>query len=439
MLLASPQQRMRGGLEDASGSKIAVIFHRVGPYHAARLRAAAAVLPTTAVEMSISDETYAWDPVLGSDLFGRVTLFQRQDSRRETWRRVRDQVHKALDELSPEVVLVPGWAQAEAISALIWCAQQRTPAIVMSESTAWDEPRAPYKEWAKRRIVRLCSAGLAGGVPHSDYLVSLGMPRARVFLGYDAVDNGYFETKADEARRRRTEDRGGRTEDRGRLELPERYFLASARFVEKKNLGRLLQAYARYRKLVVKAESAKRKAEAWGLVLLGDGPLKADLESQISDLNLSDYVLLPGFKQYDELPVYYGLASAFVHASTTEQWGLVVNEAMASGLPVLVSNRCGCAKDLVKEGVNGFTFDPFNVEDIANLMLRVSRGTNSNEATSGPDLKAMGQASREIISQWGPERFASGLRDAVELALKLPRPRATLLDKLLLRLLLARS
>jgi 1,2-diacylglycerol 3-alpha-glucosyltransferase len=59
-----------------------------------------------------------------------------------------------------------------------------------------------------------------------------------------------------------------------------------------------------------------------------------------------------------------GLASAFIQASTTEQWGLVVNEAMASGLPVLVSERCGCAPDLVKNGVNGYTFDPYDIKEI---------------------------------------------------------------------------
>src|SRR5262249_59830905 len=97
---------------------------------------------------------------------------------------------------------------------------------------------------------------------------------------------------------------------------------------------------------------------AWKLVLLGEGEQRAKLEGLRDALGLRNDVSMPGFKQYDELPAYYGLASAFVHTSTTEQWGLVVNEAMAAGLPVLVSERCGCGPDLVREGVNGFTFDP---------------------------------------------------------------------------------
>src|SRR5438034_9827058 len=83
----------------------------------------------------------------------------------------------------------------------------------------------------------------------------------------------------------------------------------------------------------------------------------------------SEYVHLPGFKQYEELPIFYGLADAFIHASISEPWGLVVNEAMASGLPVLVSIACGCEGDLVKEKVNGFSFNPVRFGKIAQLML----------------------------------------------------------------------
>ena len=75
----------------------------------------------------------------------------------------------------------------------------------------------------------------------------------------------------------------------------------------------------------------QRRRAPWDLVLLGDGPLKTDICRLISDLRLNEHVHLPGFKPYDELPVYYALANAFVHASATEQWGLVVNEAIASG------------------------------------------------------------------------------------------------------------
>ena len=75
---------------------------------------------------------------------------------------------RALDELKPHVVAVPGWSFIDALSALEWCAANRTPAVVMSESTVWDERRVFWKEWIKTRLVKMNSAGLAGGTPHEN-------------------------------------------------------------------------------------------------------------------------------------------------------------------------------------------------------------------------------------------------------------------------------
>src|ERR1041384_6485360 len=159
----------------------------------------------------------------------------------------------------------------------------------------------------------LYCAARVGGQHHIDYLVELGMPRERIFTGYDVVDSAYFLRRAGEVR-------GQKSECRKKFGLPENYFLASARFIEKKNLATLIRAYAAYTQ---KSEAIGNPS--WHLVLLGDGPLREALNSQLSTLNLHGQVHLPGFKQYEELPVYYALANVFVHASTSEQWGLVVN------------------------------------------------------------------------------------------------------------------
>ena len=204
--------------------------------------------------------------------------------------------------------------------------------------------------------------------------------------------------------------------------MPKNYFLASARFIAKKNLFTLLRAYAVYRK---RESLVTGPSSLWSLVLLGDGPLKSELRDLISDLDLQDCVLLPGFQQYGELPRYYAGANAFVHASTTEQWGLVVNEAMASGLPLIVSNRCGCAPDLVREGVNGFAFDPTDQEQLSDCLHRMA-------SLSCEERERFGAASVEIVSRFGVERFADGLLRAVQLAVRLPRKNATLLQRSLL-------
>ena len=131
-------------------------------------------------------------------------------------------------------------------------------------------------------------------------------------------------------------------------------------------------------------------------------------------------------------PLIMGLADAFVHASNREPWGLVVNEAMAAGLPVIVSERCGCAADLVKPGLNGETFPPDEAEALARHMQQM--------ATASPEtLAAMGAASRQIIAEWSPARFAGNLQAAAEsAATRTPRP-ASLLDRVLLKALIWRA
>jgi glycosyltransferase involved in cell wall biosynthesis len=420
--IAAEYEQLLGAPAAKPGKRsAAVLFHRLGPYHHSRLRAAGQVLTVNAIELSETDNCYAWDRIEGAEGFARTTLFAEARARTMQVADVTRAVSSALRAIRPGTVAINGWYSAEALSALAWCAETGTPAIMMSESTEWDGPRYPWREWIKRRIVGLCSAGLVGGKPHAAYLAKLGMPPGRIFPGYDVVDNDYFAAGAAIARSQLAE-------ARNRYHLPATYFLASARFVEKKNLPGLIEAYGRYRELASAGRNCPPASDGlWHLVLLGDGPLKPVLLQRISALGLSACVHLPGFAQYPELPAYYGLAGAFIHASTTEQWGLVVNEAMASNLPVLVSQRCGCAEDLVQEGVNGFTFDPFDVQAMAGLM---------HQLTESPDrLDAMGQASGRIIEGWGPERFGENLGRAVDAAMDSPPPRASRFDIALLRML----
>jgi glycosyltransferase involved in cell wall biosynthesis len=178
----------------------------------------------------------------------------------------------------------------------------------------------------------------------------------------------------------------------------------------------LLQAYALYRE--------RSPSPPLSLLIIGEGELKEQLFALRDQLGLQDQVQFPGPKGYRELPIYYGLASAFVHASTTEQWGLVVNEAMAAGLPVLVSERCGCASDLVAHGINGLLFDPYDVDALAEAMIEV--------ADRSADRRAMGRASREIVARWSPERFAESLGSAVEAALGAQPPTRDVIDRLVL-------
>jgi glycosyltransferase involved in cell wall biosynthesis len=409
---------------------VAVVFHHIGPYHHARLNAAADRLSVTGIEWSAKGYD-PWGAAEAPARYTKVSLFPEATDRYPGSAQLRRAFCSALQQANADLVAVNGWNNFGSLAAASSCVDRGIPMVVMSESAREDEPRAWWKEMIKRRFISFYSAALVGGQRHVEYLVELGVPQERIFVGYDVVDSEYFRQKAEEVRSQKSE-------VRYKYGLPENYFLASARFIEKKNLPRLIRAYAEYWQLcrasVSDAETAenagnppsprlRRTSAPWGLVLLGDGPLRETLNSQLSTLNLHSHVHLPGFKQYDELPVYYALANAFVHASTTEQWGLVVNEAVASGLPVIVSERCGCVPELVNG--NGFIFDPTDEHELASLLFRMA-------TLSDDDRRRLGDASYKIAANFVPQRFGEGLERAASLALELTSRTSGVIDRALL-------
>jgi len=391
--------------------RLLVIFHRFGPYHYARVRAANRVRPVIALELSGEDRTYAWTRIGGDVEFEKHIVFPAADSESLAGKAIYEEVRKKLEVIRPDVVAIPGLYDKGALSSLIWCHENNVPCILMSDTSERDFRRHAWREWIKRQVAAYYSAALVGGQAQKQYICKLGMSQDRVFTGYDVIDNDYFSSKAGPIRE-------NAACYRRKYSIPERCFLSSTRFIPRKNLSRLIAAYAEYR---------RRAKRPWDMVIVGDGELMPQVKRQVSALNLQDHVLLPGFRQYEELPLYYGLANCYIQASTAEPWGLAVNEAMASALPVLVSNVCGCVPDLVCEGVNGFTFDPHDIEDIAGKMLAISEADGS--------LEVMGRMSRQIVSGWGCNWFAANLWRAAELACRDPVQVRSRLSPLILKTL----
>jgi glycosyltransferase involved in cell wall biosynthesis len=299
-----------------------------------------------------------------------------------------------LDKIQPDILVIPGWGFPVARMALRWARKKRIPTILMSESKWDDEPRRWWKEKLKSFLyIGQFQAALVGGNLHKDYLVRLGMAEESIFLGYDVVDNQYFTEKSQQIRR------NSQISRKKYPKIPSApYFIAVTRFIPRKNLLLLLRAYKCYRQ--------QSQASPWQLVLCGSGADETTIKQFIQAENLNDVVHLPGFVPYQDIPAWYALGGAFIHPALQEQWGLVVNEAMAAGLPVLVSNRCGCFPELVLEGVNGFGFDPENIEQLTQLMLKMSSGD--------VDLYTMGQAALGHIQKYSPDYFTQGLKQAIE-------------------------
>ena len=148
---------------------------------------------------------------------------------------------------------------------------------------------------------------------------------------------------------------------RERLQLPPEYVLCVARHSAEKDIDRLLMA----------CSQLFRDQLSCSLVLCGSGPLMEHLRKSAAKLGIAQRVHFVGWASYRELPFYYGLASVTVLPSVSEPWGLVVNESLASGTPVIASEVCGCVPELVRRGVSGYTFPAGDSAELESVLRRV--------------------------------------------------------------------
>jgi len=395
---------------------IAVVVQQISNFHVARLKAAAGAFEQLTIVSSMNDADFR---EFLSDAPKELNINRLFDGRKAYMDAVRngqiwDATHEALDKLAPSVVAVSGWSFPESVSAISWAKDNGARLVMMSASQLHDSPRHKMRELLKSRIVSSCDAALVGGRSQANYITRLGMPRERVSYGYNAVevDNDHFANGADLAR-------VNAAAERARLGLPKQYLLASGRFIPKKNLVALVRAFS-----IAFATSRGPNH----LVILGDGPGRLKLQQTIVDAGLSERVLLADFKCYADLPVCYGLAQTFVHVSLSEQWGLVINEAAAAGLPLIVSRFCGAASELVEPGVNGILVEPTDVDDMARALQQMMSATDEMRSQ-------MGRESRRIVASWAPDRFVAGLMTAVNSGVRKRRKRLVPWDRLLLRAL----
>jgi 1,2-diacylglycerol 3-alpha-glucosyltransferase len=288
-----------------------------------------------------------------------------------------------LNQLNPEIVLVPGYYTLPGFAAALWARVHGRVSVLMTESTASDHQRVWWKERLKGLGLRsLFDWAVSGGKEHVAYLRQLGFPEERVVGFYDVVDNDMF-ARGVYLKRLQTPEESG---------FPREYFLYVGRLAEEKNVVGLMRSWLDYR-----AEGG-----TWPLMLVGDGPEMKGLKALAEASGFAEDVYFPGLKSSAELVPYYAFASCFVLPSTREPWGLVVNEAMASGLPVLVSERCGCAADLVFPALNGFVFNPTNSVELREKMRAM-------EQLSFEQRSRMGKYSAELIRGYSPRKFGMSI------------------------------
>lgn len=306
----------------------------------------------------------------------------------------------ALNKVSPQVVICGGYNYAASWEALLWARRHQAEFVLWSESNSQDARQGrAWVERLKAYFLRHCDRFVVPGKASFDYLRSLGPPAASILTAPNAVDNGYFATRAEATRANPAEFR-----EKLKLKLPLRFILFVGRLVPEKGVFDLLEAYA-------KLESGLRSEV--GLVFAGDGVCREELARQAKPISPGT-VCFPGFAQREDLAGLYALAEALVLPTHTDTWGLVVNEAMACGLPIIVSSVAGCSSDLVEDTWNGYVVPPRDPEKLKVAIDSLLRQ---------PELRQlMAARSSDRIRDYSPEACADGLAAAAIFA---PTPAAT--------------
>lgn len=336
-------------------NNILLIWLRMGDYHRARWAKLKSLMSDKgsvyAADFGSGDDLYKWDNTSNNpDYF---CLSEKGVDQKDLKNRFKS-FRKILKEKQINTVCIPGYGRLDFIVYMIYAKFTGRKVILFAESWYSNSKL----DLLKGTFVKLfCDMVFVSGLKSKSYFSEKqGVSSDKIVTGYSVVDNAHFSSS---------------DVPKNRYEL-----LCVARFSPEKNLEALIKAFKQ-----------SKLSKRWSLRLVGDGPQKDEVKAMTKH---DDNIIIESWKTYDELPELYNAASAFILPSTFEPWGLVVNEAMAAGLPIIVSDNCGCEPDLLKEGKNGFLIESNNI------VRALDRLSECDENT----IAEMGSKSREIIKNF---------------------------------------
>jgi len=270
----------------------------------------------------------------------------------------------------PSKIILAGFSPATA-KAYLWNLLTGTPFYIWSGTiNKGNRNTSFHRRFFRRMMIRRAAGFIAYGSEARNYLTGLGAETGRVWVATNAVDTDFFSTRTEELRRRKDE-----------KEQTLFNFIYIGYLVPRKKVEKVIEAAA------LLSESRKD----FRLTIVGDGSSRAELEKVCSASALSERVRFEGYRQKEELPAYLAEADAFLFQTGYDIWGLVLNEAMAAGLPVIASVNAGATTDLIIDGETGFTADYDRIEETAELM---------NKLIENRELcRTIGSRAREFVKE----------------------------------------
>ncbi len=296
-------------------------------------------------------------------------------------------VPAALDTGHFDVVLVSGWGSAWAWRAYLGAFRRRLPVLAFGDTNLLS-PRP----WSRRLIRELLYPWLFSKVAGALYIgranralyEHFGVDETRLFYAPYCVDNEFFQRAA-----RKLPTSRAALRSRFGMSAGVPVILFCGKLIDIKQPLLLLEAFANVRRRL-----------PCGLLFAGDGPLRAQIQDRAASRHIPD-VHVTGFLNQTKVVEAYASADVLVLPSASESWGLVINEAMNFGLPVIASDRVGAVHDLVIHGDNGFVFPSGDVDALSAALSTLVQDSDRRTA--------MGRRSGEMVDMWSPERFVDGV------------------------------
>ena len=279
-----------------------------------------------------------------------------------------------------DLVVLPGYHRPEYWAMLIACILTGKRRAVFCDSTGRDRPRRLLTSIPKRMFFSLCDGYFGFGERSREYLMSLGAKRERIFIPCQAAAlplSFVPERALDERVRARS--------------AQEPVFLFVGRLSQEKGVDALLDAFAAIAQHVPQAR----------LRIVGTGPQGEALRKAAHDAGLAHAVSFVGSLQDEGLSREYFAATCLVLPSFSEPWGLVVNEALSHGCPVVVSDNCGCVPELVIDGVTGYAFRSGDAASLHRTLLKAMEAFADTGKTA--------RACIEVIGRFDPPHAASNI------------------------------
>ncbi len=368
----------------SSMRKVAIAWDNFGPLHYDRIEAVASAVPNPVVGLQLcgNSDTYGWASNKVPS-FEMLTLFQNKSfvdigNTDLFFRLVKTTLRKGISDLFISHYDRPGVFFASAFLSIFG-----VRCFTMGCSKFDDKPRFALREILKSMFLIPYRGALSGSIRTVDYLSFLGINRNNQRLGYNSVSNARIRSLAKSAQD---------------VQFSDKNFIIISRLVPKKNIEFAIRCYAEY--LTASADTKRN------LVILGNGPLQERLMELANSLGVGSRVIFAGFIQSGELEVVMSGSVALLLLSKEEQFGNVIPEALALGIPTIVSAVCGARDMLVRSHVNGFVVEPDNIASVVAAMMAVTKSEadwnnfseKALEFSQLSDSSVFGRSVSELIS-----------------------------------------